>query len=57
MHFHTITQDINNLIKYHPRSPEHKFKSNNGLKLHKRTMRRKPFKREKRLILDEFCNI
>lgn len=53
----TITQSLEDLRKCYPnyplRSYEHKFKSNNWLKLHGKIMRRKPFKRDV-MILDEF---
>lgn len=60
MNMITVTQNLEDLRKnysnYPPRSYEHKTKSNNWLKLHGKTMRRKPFKREM-MILDEFWMI
>lgn len=38
----------------HMRSYEHKYKSNNWLRMHGMPMRRKPFKKEKSLFIDEF---
>ena len=57
-----ITQSLEDLKKcypnFTPRSSEHKFKANNWLKLHGRTMRRKPFKRENNIMMiDEFWMI
>lgn len=57
----TITQSLEDLKKCYPNCPlrsyEHKFKPNNWLKLHGKPMRRKPFKREAMMILDEFWTI
>ena len=55
-----VTQSMDDLQKYYPnyrpRGCNHKFKSNNWLKLHGQTMRRKPFKREL-VVLDEFYKV
>ena len=54
-----IEQDIE-LLKRYPtvfRSNNHKFKKNNWLKIHNQPMRRKPYKLEKMMIVDEFNNI
>lgn len=54
-----VTQSLSQIgryksgTQYHIRSSEHLYKSNNWLKKHHRSMRRKPFKREY-LVLDEF---
>lgn len=54
-------QSLEQLKKYYPdysqRSYEHKTKSNNWLKLHGKTMRRKPFKQNVIMMLDEFWMI
>lgn len=60
MKFITIEQNnesINSAYRPVFRSHNHKFKPNNWLKMHHQTMRRKPYKQERRLLLDEFCNI
>lgn len=52
----SVVQSLENIKKLYPshsRSKEHRYKSNNWLKLHNMIKRRKPFKKEY-IILDEF---
>lgn len=58
-----VHQRITDIFPHYPfnpifRSDEHKYKSNNWLKLHGKSMRRKPFKKEQPFILlDEFYTV
>lgn len=61
----TILQSIGELRQHYPkqtaqilagRTPGHKYKNNNYLKMHRQPMRRKPFKRQ-RPLLDEFGSL
>lgn len=58
MNIITVKQDMSVLRKSY-RSKNHMYKSNNWLKIHGETMRRKPFTKEVKrvLVLDEFGNI
>ena len=58
MNIITVMQDMS-VLKRSYRSKNHRYKSNNWLKMHGETKRRKPFKKEVNhaLVLDEFGNI
>lgn len=56
-----VTQNLENLksnFNFPKRSYEHKYKSNNWIKMHGKAMRRKPFKKVNAVVMmDEFWNI
>lgn len=59
--FTKVTQNLENLksnFNFPKRSYEHKYKSNNWIKMHGKAMRRKPFKKVNAVVMmDEFWNI
>ena len=51
----TVTQTLDLTgRKPHFRDADHKYKSNNWLRMHGKPMRRNPFKMEQPLLVDEF---
>ncbi len=45
--------ELQKLSKHLKRSNEHKYRANNWLKMHRKPMRRKPYKKECYFVIDE----
>ena len=57
--FTKVTQNLENLksnFNFPKRSYEHKYKSNNWIKMHGKAMRRKPFKKVNAVVMMDEAN-